>query len=42
MAAKKIDAADQSVNSLIEKFKKVVQEKSSTIDEKTQEKMKDL
>ena len=42
----KIDAADSSVTSMIEKFKKAVQEKSSTIDEKTlaaiKEKMQQL
>ena len=42
LAAKKIDATCSSVASMIEKFKKTVQDKSSTIDEKVKEKMKDL
>lgn len=42
LAAKKIAAADPSVNSVFEMFKKVIREKSSSIDEKIKEKMKDF
>ena len=42
LLAKKIDATDSRVTTMIEKFKKTVQDKSSTIDEKVKEKVKDL